>query len=420
MRLRTLLRSSSATLMLPLLAGFVVFLLNDTLALNATAGYGPSTVGQASYVLAFAAAACAGSAAWEGARLKRGQVFGRAPARGPLAIALPVLAPVWGMGMTGLAAALLISASAVGAPPAPSHLGMVGAQALLLAAATLTGYLAGCLLPGIAAAPIALTAGFCLTAFPVSMNSSWPRHLVAGAFSECCSVGSVIDPRAIWAPVAFATGVIAAALLLIHRSTLRSRAVALLLVAAGTAAALPPALGLGYSPLTARDASELVCDTRDRPQVCLWPELATDSRVVSQTRVYAARLEQAGLRVPAVLTENRDPGPGEARFAVPSRPQAAEIALNLASAVMPGIPECARRTGTFPSYPARAPVMAWITSVALQTPPGPEHLSPNEATLVQRVLHEPRERQLAWYESNRKALTTCDQPPRLELPGAAG
>lgn len=420
MRLRTLIRSSSATLMLPLLVCFVVFLLSDTLTRNGTAGYGPSTVGQASYVMAFAAAACAGSAAWEGTRLKRGRVFGQAPARGPLAIVLPVLLPVWLMGMAGLATGLLISASAVGAAPALSHLGMVGAQALLLAAATLTGYLAGRLLPGIAAAPIALTAGFCLTAFPVSLSTAWPRHLVAGAYSECCSIGAVIDPRAVWAPAAFATGVSAAALLLIHRSTFGTRAVAFLLVAAGTAAALPPALGLSYNPVTARDDSELVCDTRGRPQICQWPELAADRQVADQIRAYATRLEQAGLKVPTILTEKRVLGPGEAHFGFKSRPEPADIALNLASAVLPAMPECARRTGTFRGYPARAPLMAWVTSISLQAPPGPGRLSPDEAALVQRVLREPREKQMAWYETNRQALTTCDQPPQLALPGAAG
>ncbi|MBW5482448.1 DUF7224 domain-containing protein [Streptomyces bambusae] len=420
MLLRTLLRSSSATLMLPLLVCFIVFLLSDTLTRYVTEGYGPSAVGQASFVLAFAAAACAASAAWEGARLKRGGVLDQAPARGPLAIALPVLAPVWLMGLAGLATSLLIASIATGAPPAPSHLGMLGAQGLVLAACTLSGYLTGRLLPGIAAAPIALTVGFCLTAFPVSLPVAWPRHLVAGAFSECCSVGTVIDPKAVWAPTAFAVGVCAAALLLIRRPAFRSLVAAFLLVAVGTAAALPPALGLGFSPVTARDDGELVCDTRGRPHVCLWPEIGSDGQAVAQTRTFAARLEAAGLQIPATLTESRDLKPGEARFGFKSRPQSADIAMNLASAVLPGMPECARRTGTFRAYPARAPLMAWVTSVALQAPPGPGRLSPDDAALVQRVLQEPREKQLAWYEANRQALATCDQPPQLTVPGGAG
>ncbi len=191
-------------------------------------------------------------------------------------------------------------------------------------------------------------------------------------------------------------------------------------MAAGTAAALPPALGLDYNPVTARDTAELVCDTGGRPKVCLWPEIAADHQVAEQTRVYAARLEQAGLQVPATLTDNRVLGPGEARFGFKSRPQPADIALNLSSAVLPGMPDCARRTGTFRAYPARAPLTAWVTSVALQTPPGPGRLSPDEAALVQRVLQAPREKQLAWYEINRQALTTCDQPAQLTFPGAAG
>ncbi|RKS97204.1 hypothetical protein BX286_7018 [Streptomyces sp. 3211.6] len=419
----TLLRSSSATVLLPVLLCFIVLLLRDTITMTVTAGYGPSVLGRATYALPFAIAACAASAAWEGARLRRGGVFGQAPARGRLGIVLPVLVPVWLMGVLGLLTSLAVSVVATGAAPAPSHLGMLGADGLLLAAATLTGYLAGRLLPGVVAAPVALTAGFCLAAFPVSMSSGWPRQLVAAAFSECCSLDSVIDPRAVWAPVAFAGGLCAAALLLVHRPTLRNRAVALLLAAAGTAAALPPAVGLGYSPVTARDESELVCDTGGRPEVCLWPEVAADGQVVAQTRTFAARLEQAGVRLPPTLTDARDLAPGEARLGIKNRPRDAEdIAYALASAVLPpgGLPECARITGRFLAAPALVPLSAWVTAVALQSPPRSGQISPDDAALLQQVLRAPREQQLAWYEYNRQALTTCDQPARLTLPGGAG
>lgn len=419
----TLLRSSSATVLLPVLVCFAVLPVRANLGPNVLTGYGPSVFGHAAYALSFVIAACAGSAAWEGARLRRGGVFGQAPVRGRLGIVIPVLVPVWLMGVVGLLSALVYSAVAAGTAPAPSHLGMLGAEALLVAAATLTGYLAGRLLPGIVAAPVALTAGFCLAAFPVSLASAWPRQLVAGEFSMCCSLGSVIDPRALWAPLLFAGGLCAAALLLVHRPTPRNGALALLLAAAGAAAALPSARGLGYASVTARADAELVCDTAGRPVVCLWPEIAAGGQVAAQTRTFAARLEQAGVRVPATLTDTRTLGPGEARLGLKNHPRGAEdIASSLTSALLPpgGVPACARTSDNYPAIRASAPVSAWLTAVALRSPPRPGRLSPDDTALVQQVLRAPREQQLAWFEYNRQALTTCDRPALLTLPGGTG
>ncbi|GAA0299179.1 hypothetical protein GCM10010302_42160 [Streptomyces polychromogenes] len=418
----TLLRSSSAPVLLPVLLCLGFLVIHANLRPDVLKGYGPAVFGQAAYALPFVIAACAGSAAWEGARLRRGGVFDQAPVRGRLGIVIPVLVPVWLMGVSGLLSALAFAAVATGTAPAPSHLGMLGAEGLLAAAATLTGYLAGRILPGIAAGPVALTAGFCLAAFPVSMDSAWPRQLVAGEFSMCCSTASVIDPRALWAPLIFAGGLCAAALLLVHRPTPRNGAVALLLAAAGATAALPSARGLGYGSVTARADAELVCDTAGRPRVCLWPEVAADGQVVAQTRTFAARLEQAGVPMPASLTgaRTRTLGPGEARLGLTGHLRGAEdVAGSLTSALLPpnGVPACARTTG---QYRASAPLAAWLTAVALQSPPRPGRLSPDDTVLVQQVLRAPREQQLAWFEYNRQALTTCDRPALLTLPGGRG
>ncbi|MFK0049995.1 hypothetical protein ACIQU4_38990 [Streptomyces sp. NPDC090741] len=416
---RTLIRSSSATVMFFLLAGFVALLLNDSLTSFVTRGYGPDALGKAAMALPFAAAACAGSAAWEAARLKRGRVFDQAPVRGRLGIALSLLLPVWLMGLAGMGVALVISSTAVDAVPPLSHLGMIIAFALLLAANVLGGYLLGSALPALAAAPLGLVAGFFLMAFPASWESSWPRQLVAGGFGSCCSVGSVISPKAVWVAVIFAAALCAAALALIHRASLPTAVLALVLVAASAAVVIPLARPLGYNPVVARDTSELVCNAQGEPRICLWPESADDTTVIRQTRTYAGRMKEAGLPVPARLTQNRSPKPGETAFGINANPRPEDLAANLANAVLPPVPACARATGKFAGYPARAPLMAWLMSIASQSPPQPGRFTPDEAALAQKVLQQPRETQLAWYERNRQALTACDQPPRLDPTGAA-
>lgn len=421
MRLRTLLRSSSAVVMLPLLLAYVYLLLGEALTAFITPGYGPSAIGNATFALPAAAAACAAGGAWESARVRRGRVLDQAPARSALAIVLPLLVPVRVMGLLGMGLALVLTSNAAGALPALSHTGMLLAYGLLLAAFTLAGHLLGRVLPGIAAAPVALVAGFCLTAFPGSFDTAWLRHLVAGGYDSCCSAGMVIDPKAVWAPLILAAGVCAAALVCIQQAGKRARrlAIAGATAIATTALAVWTATGMSYDPIVARDRGDVVCDTGGRPKICVWPETPNRQEISRLTRGYVARLEQAGLEVPATLTAV--PLPGEAPFGVKGTLHSQDIPAHLANILLPRLPDCARTSGKYPAFPARGPLSAWLTAIATGAAPqpAPGRFSPDDAALAQKVLQQPRETQRAWYDTNRQALTGCDALPRLELPGAA-
>ncbi|MCX5192379.1 hypothetical protein OOK31_00495 [Streptomyces sp. NBC_00249] len=417
MRIATLLRSSSAGLMLVFLAGYVLLLLSEPITMGTVPGYGPSVLGNASYTIPFAAAACAASGAWESARLRRGNVFGQAPSRSRLAIALPLLVPVWAMGVVGMLIAVAVAVSAAGTFPPFSHLGMFVVYALLMAAATLAGYLLGGRLPHLAAAPLAMIAGFCLTAFPGSWDTPWPRHLVAGAYDSCCSVGSVIDPVAVWAPLLFAGGIITACLLAIARA---GRWKSLAVLVAASVASVFLVVDMDYDPVADRNPDALVCDTAGVPEVCLWPETPGRTRVTATTRTYSGRLKDAGLPMVSSLTQNRELKPGQAGFGGKGQVREQDITANLANTLLPPIPECARISHKYPAYPARGPLTAWLTAIATQAAPAPVQgrVSPDDAKLAQKVLTLPSERQRAWYEANRAALTGCDQKPALNPEGA--
>ncbi|WP_030206285.1 hypothetical protein [Streptomyces sp. NRRL S-87] len=417
MRVSTLLRSSSAGTMLVFLAGYVLLLLSEAITSSAVPGYGPSVLGSASYTIPFAAAACAASGAWEGARLRRGNVFGQTPARGRLAVALPLLVPVWAMGVAGMLVAVGVAVSAAGTLPSLSHLGMFAVYALLMAAATLAGHLLGGRLPQLAAAPLAMVAGFCLTAFPGSWDTPWPRHLVAGAYDSCCSVGSVIDPVAVWAPLLFTGGITTACLLAIARA---GRWKPLAALVAASAASVLLVIDMDYEPVADRNPEALVCDTAGVPEVCLWPETPGRARIAAITRTYSGRLKGAGLPVPSSLTQNRDLKPGQAGFGGSGQVREQDIAANLAHTLLPRIPECARTSHRYPAFPARGPLTAWLTAIAEQAPPAPVRgrVSPDDARLTEKVLALPSDRQRAWYETNRAALTGCDQGPALNPEGA--
>ncbi|MEU6861698.1 hypothetical protein ABZ924_00255 [Streptomyces sp. NPDC046876] len=403
--------------MLVFLGAYVLLLLSEPISTGIVRGYGPSVLGNASYTIPFAAAACAASGAWESARLRRGNVFGQTPSRSRLAIALPLLVPVWGMGVAGMLIAVGVAVSAAGTLPSFSHLGMFVVYALLMAAATLAGYLLGGRLPHLAAAPMAMVAGFCLTAFPGSWDTPWPRHLVAGAYDSCCSVGSVIDPVAIWAPILFTSGIITACLLAIAQA---SRWKPLAALIAASAASVSLVVHMGYAPVTDRNPDALVCDTAGVPEVCLWPETPGRNRIVATTRTYSGRLKDAGLPALASLTQNRDLEPGQARFGGKGQLRQQDIATNLTNTLLPPVPECARTSHKYPAFPARGPLTAWLTAIATQAPPAPVQgsVSPDDAKIAQRVLTLPSDRQHAWYETNRAALTGCDQKPALSPEGA--
>ncbi|MFK0258790.1 hypothetical protein [Streptomyces sp. NPDC090445] len=419
MRLRTLLRTSSATALLPFLLAYVVVLLRDAMTASVLPGYGPSVVGPVAFALAPAAAACSAAGAWEAARLRRGRVLDQAPVRSPLTLALAVLLPVWGMGLAGLAAALLVTSRAAGALPAPSHTGMLAAYAAVLAAASLLGHLLGRVLPGLAAAPVAMVVGFFPVGFAGSFETPWPRHLVATAYDSCCHPGQVIDPAAVWSPLLLATGLCLAAALVIHPFLKAARALAVALAAAAAAAAVWLVHDLDHNPVLAREPSDLVCDTRGRPTVCLWPETPDRGRTVDLVRSHTTRLTAAG--IPVADTLSAAPRPGEAGFGGKGTVQDADIPLRLASMLMPATPACARTTGHYPAIQDTPPLHAWLTATATGTPPvpTPNRYTAQDVDLVRQVLAQPRAVQLAWYEQYRKALAGCTDRPDRTIPGAA-
>ncbi|MFJ8011164.1 hypothetical protein [Streptomyces sp. NPDC096339] len=417
MRTSTLLRSSSAGLMLVFAAGYVFLLLSEPIRVNVTASYGPSVLGAASYAIPFAAAACAASGAWESSRLRRGRVFAQAPARGHLTIALQVLAPVWALGVISMGIASAIASSAAGALPPLSYLGMFAVYALLMAAASGAGYLLGARIHHLAAAPIAMIAVFFFTAFPGSWKTPWPRHLVGGGYDACCSVGSVIDPSAVWAPLLFAAGATGACILAIARKPWWTSALAL---AAASGAAIALVAGMGFNPTKARSAEAMVCDRRAVPEVCLWPETPGRDRIIDATRVQSARLEAAGLPLPDSFTQSRTLKDGQAGFGGKGQVREGSITPNLVNMLLPPIPRCARTGQSYPAFPARGPLTGWLASIATGTPPQPIQgtVSFEDAKLAQQVLTLPPERQHAWYEKNRQALTGCEQSPSLSPEGA--
>ncbi|GGN52381.1 hypothetical protein GCM10012285_43450 [Streptomyces kronopolitis] len=421
---RTVLRSSSASWLAPLLAAFVALLLSDDLTAGVTHGYWPSALGAATFALPFVAPACATAGAWEGTRLTRGNVTHWAPTRSGLGIALPLLAPVLVLGIVGMAVAAAVTISTgrpdVGTPP----VGMVLIWLVILTAHAMAGFLLGTRLPLVVATPLALILSFVLTAYPAALEPLWLRHMVTGGMGSCCSLDQTPSWRAAASAVVLALGVIGAAVLAL--TVLRRRARTLLIggaLVAGLAGSAWLAHGLPADPVTARPADQLEC-AGDEPRVCLWPELAGHAAMVRENASDARhRLQRAGVTVPGELTMNEHPGKGALFIGAWPDPTPSEVRAGVGTALLPsGPPACAQSGSSFPGADAYGPTAAWLSLTA-----GAEqevvagHYGEKDGATAARVMRASHDAQLAWYHRNGLALRDCTtQPAPPPAPHAQG
>ncbi|WP_052868662.1 DUF7224 domain-containing protein [Streptomyces niger] len=419
MRWRTVLRSSSATWLAPLLAAFVAFLVRDDLVAGVTAGYWPSVFGAATFALPFVTPACAAAGAWEGSRIARGNVATWAPARGGLAIAWPLLLPVLALGLLGMAVAvaftLTATAPAGGMPP----LSVAAMWLVVLLANAMAGFLLGRKLPLVIAAPLALILSFVLTAYPATLEPLWLRHMVTGGVNGCCSLDQTIN----WRPVASATVlalavILAAALALTATGKRAVRLAATGLLTVGLLGSGALAYGLPATPTTPRSTTALTCSGTE-PQVCVWPELSshlpTIQRVAADTR---QRLQHAGLNVPAKLTMAEHAGTGAQYIGSWEQATADNVRIGIAAGLLPANPPACADRGEFPGEVAFGPLGAWLSLTAgASKGEVAGRYGQQETALAARIRTAPAAQQRAWFQRNEPALHNCTTKPQLKLTG---
>ena len=420
MLLRTLLRTSSASVGLPLFVIFVLVALGDDLTSFVTDNYWPSATGSATFALAFISTGCAGLGAWEGARLQRGRVFSQISVRSPLEIIAPRLTPVIIAGLIGMLVALIVTANAAGVSTGMPDLGVLIIEALLLTANTLGGFVIGGRWSAVISVPLTIVAAFVANAYPISWDIMWPRHLVGGGLHNCCAVDEVLDTRAVWSAALFALALsVAAAYIIQAQASRRAISAAVAIVAVGTAAGGLLAQGLSADPVQARNTSALDCESNEAGRVCLWPEVRQSDRVRSETWKVLARLAGAGIPLPSTFTMAGRPTQGEAKLAIPPNATPADIPSGVVSGLMPPPPACAV-DHEYPAGAATEPMAAWLLLTAGSPVDTVRAQVPQEAAAVaEKVKHESRQAQLAWYQGNIEAMRTCTEHPLSDVPKGA-
>ncbi|MEU6210835.1 hypothetical protein ABZ891_13065 [Streptomyces sp. NPDC047023] len=418
MRLCTLLRSSAAVYVTPFLVLFISTAISRDLTAFTTPRYWPSATGRSVHALPFICTVCAGLAAWEGARLTRGDVFGQTAARSPLAIAAPVLAPVAVGGLLAHTAALAQSAGAADAGVGVPDPLILLVAVLMITMNTSLGFCAGLRWRSVISVPVVLVGAFFLNAYPASWSIVWLRHLVGTGLAGCCSVDQVVDVRALWPVVLFAGGIIAACMLgIAGRRSARASGAITALVLACTGLAVATAVPVPVTPVADRPTEELRCEEASGIRVCLWPEVRHQNEIRPAVAAARHNLTEAGIQVPTVFTMAATPSQGEAKLGVDTEPRGTDVLVGVALGVMPAVPSCAGN-GAYPAAAAHPSSAAWLLLTAgapAETLRG--RFDPATLELVGRIRALAPEEQRSWYQFNHQAMQDCSTLPQLTPAG---
>ncbi|MER6316479.1 hypothetical protein ABT237_22295 [Streptomyces sp. NPDC001581] len=414
MRLRTQMRSSAAVYVIPLLILFIMTAIGRDLTAYTTAYYWPSATGSSLHSLHFICTISAGLAAWEGARLTQGNVFGQTVARSPLAIAAPVLAPVVLGAVLTYLTALLLSADAADAGMGVPDLSILLVVTLMIAMNTLLGFCAGLRWRAVISVPVVLVGAFFLNAYPASWSILWLRHLVGGGLADCCSVDQVVDTRALWPAALFAGGIIVACLAgITYRRSPRTIAAMTASVVIGTGLAVVTAIPIPVIPVADRPAGELVCEEESGTTVCLWPEVHHPEKIRPAVAAVRQKLADVGIETSKVFTMAATPERGEAKLGVDTKPRGVDVVAGVALSVVPPVPACAEK-GAYPAGKAQPPTAAWLLLTAGLPAEGLQgRFDPTTVDLVNRIRTLPLDEQRSWYQYNSQAMRDCSTKPQI-------
>lgn len=393
--------------------------------------YGPSTSdpyavalsAAGTVTIAFVAPICAALGAWEGARFRRAGWWSLPHVRSRAVIAASSAAPVIVAGSIAVAAASELQLVRAGLFVPDVRL--LALTIVVIAAHTLLGFAAGLWAPVVVAAPAALVVSFLWMAFPAAMDPLWLRHL-NGSLSTCCMVQQDLALSAVAAAALVASGMIAAALVLIvQQAWHRGRAVISILpilvaFVAGSVIASP----LGPDPAVARAAAALVCSTDPTGvEVCVWPEHARRLDEVRRVAVRAVtKWDAAGIPAPRRFSELEPANAADPAFGFSLRSTEADIISALAYSLLPPWPSCAE-TGPYPSAWARDQLYAWFAATAgmsepelvlrFDVPAPPGEQSP--IAVARALRSRPLADQRLWALSNLEAARGCQAAP-LDVP----
>lgn len=418
MRIRTLVRTSSALPALPLALGLVVLYY----ASNTSAQiefwpypYAPTLVQQpVQQMYALSYALVSGAAAWQGARLKEAGVWQAAAFRRMWQIIALALAPVVVLGWLMLVIPVVMAFAQTPTWPTADSLPPLLLGMALVCAHALIGFSIGRWVKPLIATPVLMCGVFVVVAFPHSLNTMWPRHM-AGEYFAQLGFGETATPESMLAELLPTAGLGLAVALLWTRLGRPAVRVGLgaVLVAACTATSYALVKEWGANPSINVGQVSMVCAGKS-PRVCMPSQGRGDLAAVSaQVRDTYTALKEYGVvhEIPQTVRDSI----GYGRFTPQSTPDTAYLPLSMAyrdHAVADAVVGEAPKFGCDASPEAEETVNMWLArklghtvtyeSVARVNPfyTAAEHARISRT--VDEVLGESVAQQKAWYEQTVK------------------
>ncbi|WP_067484109.1 DUF7224 domain-containing protein [Actinomadura hibisca] len=413
MPIHRLLRSSAAVYLFPLVALYLAVTLQDAqqfLQDNWRAG---SVLASSAALSAFAPAGAA-LGAWEAWRLRRAGVHPGVAVRSPLTVMAGALLPILAFALLGTAAAYAVVASQLGGLPGGPDPLVIAVGVLVTIAWTTAGFVVGRWAHPAIGVPVMMVGTWLWLSYPAAMEPLWLRHLTGYNEGACCETGAVLDGRAIVAQAIIAgalTTASAGAWCLHTVRTICWTPLAALPVAAVITGVL---LVQGLGPTAQRPrTSGLACRSHQGVEVCVWNERRAQLDRAARIVVPAARvLTRTGLPMPEKITEGTADGRTSWRFIAAPRADETEMRMSLASGFLPSHDlDCSKRSD-WRGEEAYAPVGAWLVlGMGLGAARASEQVGSQAVEVAERVRTESRDRQLAWFRHNLKALAHCDVQP---------
>lgn len=215
MKFTTILRTSSATWILPLAIGVTLFYYHVSFSYDYPASrgiipYSPEVVSFALNPAASLAYATASSmSAWEAGRLQRDRVWEAAPVRSRVAIASRLLLPVVCVSWLMLLLPVTMGSVQEGVALTPASFPLLAMTLTVSLAHAVIGFGIGNVVPRLIATPaLALGVFYLVAASASSGEQMWPRHL-SGEFHGVLPFGTQLTWNALYPHVLCAGGVAA-------------------------------------------------------------------------------------------------------------------------------------------------------------------------------------------------------------------
>lgn len=415
-RLRNLYRSPVLWWALPILA-LALFYASDALRYPVT-GFGGDAYYFAQYALLGASGPLGGLAAWQAGRLRTARIWGTAPVRHRYRIALDALRPVFVVTVLMDVVVFAFTTLHFDALPRISDLRGIGLLLSVQLMLVVVGFGVGSVLPRAAAVPLAAVGLTLWLLIPPSLENPAYRYLT-GIVPDRLTVVDDPAPAVLIAPLLVAIGAVAATLLAATsarrmfpgRRVLRAVGAGCCLVA-GVVPAYALVADAGYDmPTVPRSESAQRC-TGAEPRVCVPVEFAKYLPQLEQSaKKVLPRFEAAGIAKPkelAYVSQDAELSDTTWRFQLEFPVTEHQLTDRLVTALVPPYKECPNLPDDV-ATPSVSPLTAWLRLTA-----GGDRVAiekAHSASTLKRV-DAVRERgqaaQLAWVETQRRGLSSCD------------